>query len=299
MEPMALGSPSSPTTPGINPNFLPSFLMGETQTLNSSNIPTPGASRTPNVKYTSTPDSRNLRQKLFNQSLNESYQNNMNQGNFQSPPYNNVQPERTGPPKQGLFDTIDKSTPPVLSSTVQFTPGQGSFPTESFSIIGNESINYNIISPGHDSMNKFNYTSIQHKQQHEGMWVTVFGFPPSATSLVLAQLANYGSIVDKKFPTQGNWIHLKYSSPLEANKALALHGKLISNSIMIGVVPFVNKNKSENKENMENDVSTPVRARSLRQSYITPQPSSPVVPQNVPQKSTGLVGKAMEYVFGW
>lgn len=36
--------------------------------------------------------------------------------------------------------------------------------------------------------------------------MTVFGFPLSALTLVLAQLAECGAIVEKRRPPQGNWV---------------------------------------------------------------------------------------------
>jgi len=144
---------------------------------------------------------------------------------------------------------------------------------------------------------------------NDNMWVTVLGFPPHAASLVLSQFAQCGTIVDKKFPSEGNWVHLKYSSQYETAKALSFNGKLISNSIMVGVVPY---NVIENKENaqaainnmsMFNDstvLTSPNRARPLTQSFNMQHNAADIMsPTNCPQKSTGIVTKAMEYVFGW
>lgn len=107
-------------------------------------------------------------------------------------------------------------------------------------------------------------------------------------------------IVDKKYPAQGNWIHLKYSTPYEAANALALNGKLVSNSIMVGVVAY-QRSKEANKENSGSSFTSPViRARPLRAAVNLPQsPNTSLTAQNVPQKSTGLVTRAMEYMLGW
>ncbi|KRT82545.1 hypothetical protein AMK59_3466, partial [Oryctes borbonicus] len=297
MEPMALGSPpSSPTSPGVTPNFLPSFLMGDSQPTTPNTNISPGRSKTnAKVSFSTPTDARNLRQLLFNQSLNDSHP-------LQST--YNLQAERSGPPKQGLFDSIEnKNVKPLVNSTMQSPiedPGL-SF-NESFSRIGNESIRYHqAVSNLNNSINQSIVASnpqVTRSERGDTFWVTVFGFPPTSTSLVLAQLMNCGCIVEKKFPTQGNWVHLKYSSVHEASKALALNGKLISGNIMVGVVPYYNK--QENKENLDNfGLASPLRARNLRHSVLPPQSSNTVIPQNVPQKSTGIVSKAMEYVFGW
>lgn len=293
MEPMTLGSaPSSPASPGINPNFLPGFLMGgENPPASPNPSSSPGRNRTPgnfNKIGVSSTEPRSLRQKLFNQSLNEN----------PAPvsPFT-VVPEKPGPPKMGLFDTLEqkkKPPTPILSSTVAHFNDSVGF-NESISRIHNEdSLNYSRnAASGNEYFNRGNMSG----NRIESYWVTVFGFPPSALTLVLAQLANCGPIADKKIPPQGNWVHVKFNNLSEVSRALSLNGKLINNSIMIGVQPYYNK---ENKENENVVYTSPIRARSLRHSFVSPQNLNSVIPpQTVPQKSTGLVTKAMEYVFGW
>lgn len=288
MEPMNLGSPpSSPSSPMANPNFLPPFLIGEPQpsTPAPSSI-SPGRNKSMGSAKVgfSTTEPRSLRQKLFNQSVSEM--------SYSSSPHPGHNTEKHGPPKLGLFDTIEskKMGSPLLSSTVQ-NLGNASF-NDSFSRV-NESFNQS-----HTFNESFRSTATAKGDGDETLWVTVFGFPPSSLSIILSHFANCGTIVDKKCPTQGNWVHLKFMSFSEVNKALSFNGKLITNGIMVGVLPFSNR---EGKENLNASVySTTPRARSLRQSFVTlPSANTVTSPQNVPQKSTGLVTKAMEYVFGW
>ncbi|KAK9695100.1 hypothetical protein QE152_g33103 [Popillia japonica] len=75
---------------------LAQHLQPSTPNMNVS----PGRSKSNlRVSFSSTPvDARNMRQKLFNQSLNDSH--------LVQPSYN-LQAERSGPPKQSLFDTIE------------------------------------------------------------------------------------------------------------------------------------------------------------------------------------------------
>ncbi|GJQ70515.1 hypothetical protein Trydic_g22921 [Trypoxylus dichotomus] len=196
--------------------------MGDPQPSTPNTNISPGRPKTnAKVSFSSTPtDARNLRQMLFSQSLNDSHS--------VQPTYN-LQSERTGPPKQGLFDTIEnKNVQPLVNSTMQSPNGEAGLSfNESFSRIGNESIRYHqAVSNLNNSLNQ-SYAAINSQitrnERGDTFWVTVFGFPPSSTSLVLAQLMNCGCIVEKKFPTQGNWVHLKYSSIHEASKALALN----------------------------------------------------------------------------
>lgn len=282
MEPMTLGSaPSSPSSPGINPNFLPGFLIGDIPPTTPNPSISPGRNRTPGSfkSGSNLNEPRSLRQKLFNQSIAESPTTSL--------PFVPVN-EKTGPPKTGLFDTIDaakKTTSPILSSTVANFNEPSALFNESISRIHpEESINIS---------RNFNSSRIEKIDSH---WVTVFGFPPSVLNLVLSQLSNCGVIVDKRIPPQGNWIHVKFNNFNEVARALAFNGKCINNNIMIGIQLHYNK---ENKEN-NSILTSPIRARSLRHSFVSPHASNTVLTSpNVPQKSTGIVSKAMEYVFGW
>lgn len=134
---------------------------------------------------------------------------------------------------------------------------------------------------------------------NENMWVTVFGFPINSTSLVLSRFASCGVIIEKQFPTQGNWIHLKYGSLYEVRKALSLNGKCISNVIMVGVIPYHNKHGTIDNMSISAHLS-PLQARPMRHSSTFQQSSQSVLSsESVPQKSVGIVNKAMEYILGW
>jgi nuclear pore complex protein Nup53 len=66
--------------------------------------------------------------------------------------------------------------------------------------------------------------------------VTIFGFPPSAASFILSQFSHYGSILEKRMPAKGNWMHVHYQTKLECRKALSNNGKVFGGTIMIGVM---------------------------------------------------------------
>ena len=289
MEPMKLGSPPSP---GVKPNFLPSFLIGDTQPSTPSQTISPSLSQTPTAWLRTSSDSRNIRHKLFNQSTNDAGLSQLT--------YRKSTPiDKLKPPKQGLFDTLESSNKmTVLNSTRNQQEHSADF-----SRIASESLNISDISRNLNESTGGTGSSMPAADQSSrgkssSLWVTAFGFPPSATSLILAQLANCGCIVEKNFPTQGNWIHIKYSMPHEVENALSLNGKLVSNNIMLGVVPYVNK--MDGRETVRGlNVTSPPRVRSLRQTYVSPSPTNATVQQNVPQKSTGVVTKAIEYMFGW
>lgn len=66
--------------------------------------------------------------------------------------------------------------------------------------------------------------------------VTVFGFPPEKMHVVLSRLANYGEYVRQDSSSRGNWVHLRFSNPLDAEMCLAENGKIIDGEIMIGIM---------------------------------------------------------------
>ncbi|KAL0479612.1 hypothetical protein AKO1_007723, partial [Acrasis kona] len=66
-------------------------------------------------------------------------------------------------------------------------------------------------------------------------WVTVFGFPLSKVSFVLKQFSHYGDVLDHRVGS-GNWIHILYSTKLQADKALSKNGKIFDSILMVGVV---------------------------------------------------------------
>lgn len=273
MEPMALGS--APSSPSAGTSFLPGFLMGDPQPAPLM-ATSPGRNRNNSGNFgkavISTPEPKGLRQKLFNQSIQES-------PNIQSPfvPLS----EKSGPPKQGLFDTLGntKKTPIVNSTT---NHGYQPIFNESISKIGDDSFNATFGA----NENSVRFQTPSRIDRIDSNWVTVFGFPPSAMSIILSQLSSCGTILEKILPVQGNWVHLKFSNPNEVSRALTLNGRCITSNIMIGVTIYLHK---ENKENINSSaITSPVHARSLRQSFTSPHNmnNTVVTSYNVPQKST-------------
>lgn len=82
-------------------------------------------------------------------------------------------------------------------------------------------------------------------------WITVYGFSPAATSMILTHFAQCGTILEKVFPPQsGNWVHLRFASSLECEKALNYHERILANSLMIGVT-YCKDSSIVDKENLE------------------------------------------------
>jgi nuclear pore complex protein Nup53 len=148
--------------------------------------------------------------------------------------------------------------------------------------------------------------------------VTVFGFPPSASSYVLEQFSQYGTILRHSVSADGNWMHLLFQSRLQAKKALSKNGKVYGNGIMIGVQPCIDKAVMEGYVPGAGDGATaralggvggalsgplgrPATIRPLTAAYQASSGPNQVAPANpnTPQKSTGFISKAFEYMFGW
>lgn len=81
-------------------------------------------------------------------------------------------------------------------------------------------------------------------QPLDDTWVTIFGHPPSATSYVLQEFATYGQIVRYVPPSQteqGNWLHVKYQTRMQAQKALSKNGKVLGGQFMVGVMACIDR----------------------------------------------------------
>lgn len=224
-----------------------------------------------------------------------------------------------GPPTRGLFDLVDAGS--VTSSCPSTSPltHQSSFITGQ--------LNQAPRQPNRSGANATfldvpNMSSCSNNNESQGLlqWVTVFGFPMSALNSVISHMSSRVRIVDKHPAPhpQNNWIHLKCSVEQEAQRALTCNGDVVSGSIMIGVVPCTDEgvilgNDKENRTKLNGSMrmfSTPIKnsgtpktripgARPLVANYPHSSPQTVKSPECVPQKSTGIVSKAMDYVFGW
>merc|ERR1712059_121769 len=145
-------------------------------------------------------------------------------------------------------------------------------------------------------------------------WVTVWGFPPSAASFVLQQFGSCGTVLQHVMPPNSNWMHIRFQTRLQASKALSKNSSILGGSIMVGVASCKEEsvldtvNSSMTASLLDSSVAnissnlggTPRSIRPLTQAYREAQGENKVVPgTNTPTRSTGVVTKAMEYIFGW
>jgi len=310
MEPMALGSPIGSPNVGAyptsntqsGPQFLPGYLMGD--------VTTQGGSRsfqTSPMKMMKPTPSGYL---------------SVSPPTSTGPTPKLIRLGKTekpgGPPVQRLFSAPGSSTPKTPSDLNYVV---GSTSQASFGLVPQED------HPEH------------YEESDAGTWVTIFGFPPSAASYILTQAGMWGHILEHKIPSQGNWMHLKFASRLQARKALARNGRLLTDTLMVGVVPctdagIVEENRKENVPISSTPslkgITSPLKGitspqmwdrsgsfalgtsltspsaldrsnlRPLTKSYKGPQADYEVTHQRgTPQQNTSLVSKAMEFVFGW
>ncbi|KAG1335314.1 Nuclear pore complex protein NUP35 [Cocos nucifera] len=70
----------------------------------------------------------------------------------------------------------------------------------------------------------------------EEVWVTVYGFLPGDTNLVLREFEKCGTILKHiPGPRDANWMHILYQSRYDAQKALAKNGVQLNSILIIGV----------------------------------------------------------------
>jgi len=169
-------------------------------------------------------------------------------------------------------------------------------------------------------------------------WVTIFGFPPAAVSYILQQFSQFGNIMKHIIAPNGNWMHLQYQSKIQAQKALSKNGRVFGSNIMVGVAECTDQSVSSGSisglHNNENAIggSTSFASPSLVNSSLTlggASSSSSFNPSvsrtramrtltsssilnssvrddrdvvndaNTPKKSSGLISKTVDYLFGW
>ncbi|GAB0099747.1 Nucleoporin NUP53 [Sergentomyia squamirostris] len=318
MEPMTLGSPAgSPATGGMSGGggFLPAFLIGEQNTPATPRNTTlsPGKSRSLAFGATSptvatSPEfgrSQQMRNLFSNQSPAPT-------GSLFSTPKANT--TASGPPTQSLFDSLREERNAVPQSPAQtfenlmHQQSMRNIPlnqsvNDSFALNNTTGINFSRIqSPSTTTYDCLDTSrSVLSPGRQCDFWITVFGFPPTALSMILTHFSQCGTIVDKVFPPQsGNWVHLKFTSRLECDRAINFNEKILASSLMIGVTRCKDPTlmSRESQSILENGHT---RVRPLTHiAYKNAQSPIDIAPSpTTPKRSTGIVNKAMDFFFGW
>ncbi|PVD34006.1 hypothetical protein C0Q70_05268 [Pomacea canaliculata] len=235
-----------------------------------------------------------------------------------------------GPPVRGIFSGSDQTC--VVSSPVQVRPGSAAGrvgtpgpPTSGLlgtptTARGELSISQNLTLPISPTQLDPFYTqgeSLKPDDILDETWVTIFGFPPGATSFILQQFSQYGNILKHVLSAEGNWMHVHFQSKLQAKKALSKNGKVYGGRMMIGVLPCIDKSVMEDKENvtlastpmtpqaMSTELNVSARGtgtpiRPLTAAYAASRSEYEVLKNKpTPRKDQGIVSMVKEYMFGW
>ncbi|XP_022715017.1 nuclear pore complex protein NUP35-like [Durio zibethinus] len=146
----------------------------------------------------------------------------------------------------------------------------------------------------------------------EEEWVTVYGFSPADTNLVLREFEKCGVILKHvPGPRDANWMHILYQNRSDAQRALSKNGMQINGVLIVGVKPVDPMQREALNERLNNKgFMTPPPPSSRTSELNNFRPSRPHHLQNGntnarqsggaianPTKSLGT--KVMEYLFGY
>ncbi|XWS18959.1 hypothetical protein CRYUN_Cryun32bG0089700 [Craigia yunnanensis] len=146
----------------------------------------------------------------------------------------------------------------------------------------------------------------------EEEWVTVYGFSPADTNLVLREFEKCGVILKHvPGPRDANWMHILYLDRSDAQRALSKNGMQINGVLIVGVKPVDPMQREALNERLNNQgfmTLPPPSSKSPELSNF--RPSRPYHLQNGntnarqsgvaianPTKSLGT--KVMEFMFGY
>ncbi|KAG8379999.1 hypothetical protein BUALT_Bualt07G0148000 [Buddleja alternifolia] len=101
----------------------------------------------------------------------------------------------------------------------------------------------------------------------EEEWVTVYGFSPADTNLVLREFEKCGVILKHvPGPRNANWMHILYQNRSDAQKALSKNGMEINGVLIIGVKPVDLMQRQALNERLNNQGFMPLPPPSNRNS---------------------------------
>lgn len=319
-ESMLIGSPSGPSQ--TQSPFLPSYLMGDSSSLAQS----------PGSRPWSSPPKSHLNRSVVGANVSAT-----SSAFIASCAHNDSLRSRDGcrfkdrpgaPPVNGLIESVSGPRPSALPSRLQEDLScSSSFNASCLtppshlqrSSAGQQALgqSYNAIpSPGQIDPFYTQGESIGIDERLDETWVTVFGFPPAATSYILQEFSQYGNILKHVVAADGNWIHIHYQSKLQAKNVLSKNGKVFGGSYMVGVVPCIDKSVMDtDKENtslyLQSSFQSPSVAnfdpcntsRTMRpltaKTRAAANDSEVNEPTRLPQRSNSIISKALEYMLGW
>ncbi|KZV51440.1 hypothetical protein F511_35285 [Dorcoceras hygrometricum] len=148
----------------------------------------------------------------------------------------------------------------------------------------------------------------------EEVWVTVYGFSPADTNLILREFEKCGVILKHiPGPREANWMHILYQNHSDAQKALRKNGSEINGLLIIGVKPVDPMQHRVLNERLNNQgfmtfTHTPSNTISESNGFkVSPYPhnlqnsSNPSARQSAGTMATpakSVVSKLMDLMFG-
>ncbi|XP_027126770.1 nuclear pore complex protein NUP35 [Coffea arabica] len=146
----------------------------------------------------------------------------------------------------------------------------------------------------------------------EEEWVTVYGFSPIDTNLVLREFEKCGVILKHvPGPRDANWMHILYQNRADALKALSKNGMQINGVLIIGVKPVDPMQRQALNERINNlgfMTLPPAPSNRISESNLSRASPYPYYLQNgsaskqaggtVAAPSKSLVSKVVDLMFG-
>lgn len=147
----------------------------------------------------------------------------------------------------------------------------------------------------------------------EEEWITIYGFSPADTNLVLREFEKYGVILKHvPGPRNANWMHILYQNRSEAQRALSKNGMCINGVLIIGVksVDPMQRQALHNRLNNQGFMTLPPapssRKPDLNGFKVSPYPYNLQNGSSSTRQSTGtiatpaksVVSKVMDLMFG-
>jgi len=311
---MSMSPASPPATTAYPPShsspFLPGYLLGDHSHHQSSSSPrlwSSGSGQSPSAKSHSTPLGSGLVKRDPNRKggappVKSLYSSSSADGGFQL--------QATSQSSPALRPMSVTASPAPPTSGLFQTPG-GSRGDTSIQTLGQALP----VSPAQADP-FYTQGDLKSDDHFDGTWVTVFGFPPGATSFILQQFSQYGTILKHVVATECNWMHIHYQNRIQAKKALSKDGKVYGGCMKIGVTACIEKSVMEDKENtslarhsiLEDSVTSPndilniskhTPIRPLTAAYAASRGEYEVLKdRQTPKRDAGLVSKLKEYMFG-
>uniref|UniRef100_A0A1I8A018 Nucleoporin NUP35 n=1 Tax=Steinernema glaseri TaxID=37863 RepID=A0A1I8A018_9BILA len=104
------------------------------------------------------------------------------------------------------------------------------------------------------------------ENEHE-FWVKVIGHKADETDEIIKFFGRHGSLVSYKIPEDGNWIWIRYSSPLHANQALGRNGRFYRPNTLLAVFPCTEKDAPYSSSGNAASQSQPLSTSHMATRY--------------------------------